>query len=185
MATTRAIARRRKYRFQRIHKLHYYVVSTGLIGAMLVCVLNTAAYLNRSPVLASIAFSCVLLTSLVIFTGFFLGITMVMGGNIPVDRIKYLIPHAAVGVLSPLFYTINVSIDLDRLGQPLSGWSLFCGFICLANLLVQFAMGKAVVRSRPLYIVPVSQGRERPNGRHVDKSAVLLDKFLVNSEDRT
>jgi hypothetical protein len=65
------------------------------------------------------------------------------------------VPHAMVGVLSPLIYTLNISIDVDGVGQsPISGWSLTCSVVCLLLLAVQFAMGRLVVRPEKLHLVP-------------------------------
>jgi len=126
----------------------------GLSGATLVCVVNTVAFATRGIGLAEVAFGLVLVTALVIFSAFFWGFYMAMSGNVPAGRLKYLLPHGAVGTLSPLFYTINISIDLDRLGQRVNVWSLATSFGCLAILLIQFGMGKAVVRPEPLRILP-------------------------------
>jgi hypothetical protein len=128
---------------------------------MLVCGLNTAAYASKRLDLATAAFAAVLVTALVIFVAFFLGFAMVLGGHIPVRRLKYLIPHAAVGMLSPLVYTLNIAAALDTLGEgPVSGVSVVASYVCLGLLLVQFAMGKAVVRPEPLRLVS-AQGVRR------------------------
>lgn len=151
-------APRRRYRFYRPHKVHYYLVITGIGLAILVCVLNTAAYVTQRMDLSMVAFFAILVTALIIFVAFFLGFTMVAGGHIPARRLKYVLPHAAVGMLSPLLYTLNISAALDTLGTgPVSRLSVTVSYVCLGLLLIQFAMGKAVVRPEPLRLVS-SQG---------------------------
>lgn len=150
-ANTRA---RRKHRFRRLHTLHYRIVLVGLTAATVVCVLNTWAYVNKSVLLADICFIAITITALIIFTAFFWGFFMLMNGYIPASRLKFLIPHASLGVLSPLLYTLNISVDLDGLGSsPISGLSLGCSLICLGLLLVQFWMGKSMVRPEALHLV--------------------------------
>lgn len=145
---------RKRYRFRRRHTPHYYLVITALSGAALVCVLKTAAYLTKSVILASISFGAVVFTALAVSVAFFWGFYMVMNGNIPVRRLRVLAPHAMLGVLSPLFYTLNISVALDSVGtQPESGLSLVTSFFCLGLLGIQFRMGRAVVRPEPIRLL--------------------------------
>jgi hypothetical protein len=145
---------RQRYRYRRRHTPHYYIVSTGISAAALVSLLNAIAYATRSIALANAAFVAVLFASLAVFTGYFWGFFMVMSGNIPVKRLKVLIPHAAVGTLAPLLYTLNVSIAVDGLGvRPVSMMSVVGSALSLILLCVQFVMGKAIVRPQPLRIV--------------------------------
>lgn len=145
---------RRRYRYFRRHTPHYYIVLSGISCAIIVCALNAWAFISRSLVLSNIAFAAVSITAVILSIAFFWGVFMVMSGNIPVHRIKYFVPHGLVGVLSPIVYTLNVSVDLGDLGiRPTSGLSLGCSLTCLALLAVQFAMGKAVVHPEPLRIV--------------------------------
>lgn len=149
-------AARRRYKFYRPHRVHYYLVVTGITLALLVCGVTTAAWATQRMDLANAAFAMVLVTDLIIFGAFFMGFFMIIEGNIPVRRIKVLLPHACVGMLSPLLYTLNIAAALNRIGEgPVSGTSVIVSFVCLGLLLVQFAMGKAVVRPEPLRVVSV------------------------------
>lgn len=117
--------------------------------------LEAIAFRTRSIQLANVAFGAVSITALLICVAFFWGFFMVMSGNIPAHRIRYFAPHGAVGVLSPLFYTLNICIGLDGLGtRPVSIWSVVCSGTCVVMLGVQVSMGKAVVHRAPLHIVP-------------------------------
>ncbi len=141
--------------------MHYYLVLTGLSLAVLVCLLNSVAYVTRRIDLATVAFTAILITALVIFSAFFMGFTMVIEGNIPGRRLNYLLPHAAVGMLSPLFYTLNIAAALDGAGiGPVSRISVVVSYVCLGLLVVQFLMGKAVVRPEPLRLVSAGGVRE-------------------------
>ncbi|MGH2441761.1 MAG: hypothetical protein ACRDFX_01185 [Chloroflexota bacterium] len=145
----------RRSHYHRRHTVHYFLVVPGVTAALISSALNGAAFATRSIVLSEITFAAVCITALIIFTAFFWGFYMIMSGHIPYHRLKILAPHAIVGVLSPLFYTLNISIDLDGLGiSPISGWALALSVVCLVLLAVQFTMGKLVVRSEPLHIVP-------------------------------
>lgn len=118
------------------------------------CVLNSVAYASKSIGLAQVAFGAIVVTALVVFAAFFWGFFMIMNGHIPARRLKVLLPHGAVGVLSPLLYTINISVALDAVGrEPVSMVSLVCGYASLALLSVQFTMGRAVVRTPPLRLL--------------------------------
>lgn len=144
----------RHHRYRRRHTLHYYIVLTGLTLAATVITLNTIAYISRSVTMATVAFFAVVVTTLVISTAFFWGFFMVMNGNFPARRIKVLIPHATVGVLSPLIYTLNISVELDGVGQsPVGGLALACSIVSFGLLLVQFTMGKLVVRPARLRVI--------------------------------
>jgi len=150
--------RRRRYRYWHRHTPHYYLVLTAISCAALVCLINLIGYLNKSLLVAEVAFAAAVGTSLVIFTTFFWGFYMLMSGNIPLHRMKYLLPHGAVGVLTPHLYTINISISLEGLGsQPVAGGQLALTVTCLAILGVQFSMGKAVVHRQPLHLVKPDQ----------------------------
>jgi hypothetical protein len=151
--TASRVSTRRGYRFRRRHRLHFYAVVSGVSGAIVVCIVNAIGYLTRDIQVAEIGFGCVLITAAAIFLAFFLGFTMLMSGYIPARRIKLVVPHGAVGMLSPLLYTINISIDLDQWARPVSGAALGCSVACLALLGVQVAMGRAVVRPDPIRIV--------------------------------
>jgi hypothetical protein len=152
--TRRAPRRRRPYHYVRRHTPHYFIVLSGISCAIIVCALNAWAFITRSLLLSDVAFAAVSVTAVVISVAFFWGIYMVMSGNIPAHRIKVFVPHGIVGVLSPIFYTLNISFDLNDLGiRPTSGLSLGCSLVCLALLGVQFAMGKAVVHSDPLQVI--------------------------------
>jgi hypothetical protein len=155
------LSARRRYKFYRPHRVHYYLVLTGITLALLVCALTTAAWATKRMDLAAIAFVAVLLTDMIIFSAFFMGFFMIIEGNIPTRRIKVLLPHAGVGMLSPLLYTLNIAAALDSIGEaPVSGISVIVSYVCLVLLLVQFAMGKAVVRPEPLRLVS-AQGVRR------------------------
>jgi hypothetical protein len=146
--------RQRRYRYLRQHTPHYYLVLTGITLALLVCGLNCWAFVTKGLLISEVAFGAVVVATLVIFTAFFWGFFMVMSGNIPAHRIRYFLPHGAVGVLSPLFYTLNISFDLEDLGvRPINGLSLVCSFLCLGLLGLQFAMGKRVVRPEPIRLL--------------------------------
>lgn len=147
-------ASRHRYKFHRPHKLHYYFVMASITMAVVVCTLNTIAYATRRLDLADVAFAAILVAALTIFCTFFLGFFMLMNGNIPAKRLKYLIPHGAVGTLSPLLYTLNIAAALDGLGtQPVGIVSLATSYASFALLGIQFAMGKAVVRPDPLRLL--------------------------------
>ncbi|HEX8918457.1 MAG TPA: hypothetical protein VF898_08135 [Chloroflexota bacterium] len=144
----------RRQRFRRRHTPHYFLVLAGLAGAVSVCTLNTIGFVNRSVQFAEICFAAVALTALLISVAFFWGFFMLMNGRIPSHRLRYFVPHGAVGVLSPLLYTLNISTALDDVGsQPVSGLSLVCSYACLGLLCIQFAMGKAVVRPPRLRVL--------------------------------
>lgn len=126
----------------------------GVFAASLVCVLNFIGYKTGSIQLAEWCFACIILANALISTAFFWGFFMVMNGHIPIKRIKVLLPHAMVGVLSPLLYTLNISINLEGLGaQSVSGLSLACSLACLALLAVQWMMGRAIVKPEPIRMV--------------------------------
>jgi hypothetical protein len=145
---------RQRYRFWRRHTPHYYLVLTAISAAVMVCLLNAWAFLSRSLMVSGVAFAMTLFAALAICTAFFWGFYMIMNGNIPVHRLKVLAPHAVVGFLSPLCYTLNISFDLDGVGsRPISGLSLACSAFCLLLLGVQFTMGKLVVRPEPLRVI--------------------------------
>ena len=146
--------RQRKHRFYRRHTPHYYLVVGGFVGAAAVSILDIAAFTSRSPLLAEISFAAVLLTAGLIFSAFFWGFYMLMNWRAPFHRLKFVIPHAAVGMLSPLIYTLNVSLELDSLGRSLPGWALAAALVSFALLCLQFSMGKAVVHAEPLRLVP-------------------------------
>jgi hypothetical protein len=154
----------------RKHTPHYYLVLSGISCALVVVALNAAAFSTRSLLLAEVAFAAVTVAALVIFTAFFWGFYMLMNGNIPVHRLKYLLPHACVGVLAPLFYTLNICVALEGLGHsPVSGLALGTSVLCLALLCLQFSMGKAVVHRTPLRLLvsrpaksfPLDTGRSK------------------------
>jgi hypothetical protein len=146
--------RKRRVRGRRRHTPHYYIVLSALSLAVIVCVLESVAYETKSIFLSEIAFVGVGLTTFVVSAAFFWGFYMAMSGNIPSHRLKVFLPHGAVGVLSPLLYTLNISVGLDALGTtPVGVWSVICSIGCLALLCIQFVMGKAVVRREPLRIV--------------------------------
>jgi uncharacterized membrane protein len=146
--------RRRRYRYRHKHMPHYYLVLIGISCAGLVCLINLVGLLSKSVLWAQVAFAAEVINSLVIFTAFFCGFFMLMSGHIPLHRLKYLLPHGAVGVLTPLLYTVNVSISLEGLGsQPVKGAELGLSLTCLAILAIQFSMGKAVVHREPLHLV--------------------------------
>ncbi len=144
----------KRYHYHRRHTPHFYLVISALSCATGVCVLKGIAFVNRSVPLATFSFFAVLLTALVVSAAFFWGFTMVMNGNIPTRRLKVLLPHAALGVLSPLLYTLNVSVDYSSVGNaPIGALSLGISLFCLLLLCVQFRMGRAVVRPEPLRLL--------------------------------
>lgn len=151
---TGASSRRKGYRFGRRHTPHYYLVVGSLFGASVVAGIDVIAYLNRSVVWAEAAFTAVLVTSLVVFVTFFLGVSMALTGRVPIDRLKYVAVHGAIGTLAPLVYTLNICFALDGVGHdPLTLGSVVCGVLCLVLLLGQFGMGKTVVYRTPLRLV--------------------------------
>jgi hypothetical protein len=145
---------RRRFRRLRRHTPHYYFVVTGVGGATVVGVLDGISYFQRSVYVGTVAFAAVLVTALVIFAGFFWGFSMAIRGKVPQDRLKYVIPHGAVGMLAPLLYTLNISLALDTAGNaPVNGGVLLCGVLSWLLLLVQFSMGKAVAHRPRLRLV--------------------------------
>lgn len=147
-------ASRRRYRYRRRHTPHYFFVLPAVSAAAGVCLLYWIAYLTRSIMLAEVAFAVVLLTALAVCVAYFWGFYMLMKGSIPQHRLKILIPHAGVGTLSPLLYTLNICFALDGLGsQPVTIWMLIISLLCLTLLGVQFTMGKALVRTGPLRVI--------------------------------
>jgi len=150
---------RRRYRYWRKHTPHYYLVLTALPCAVTVCILNAIAFFSRSILMAEVAFYATLATTLIILLTFFWGFCLVLTVNVPAHRMKYLIPHAAVGVLSPLAYSLNISLVVDTVGeQPVGAGLLIISCLCLALLLLQFSMGKGVVYNKPLYLIPGGRG---------------------------
>jgi hypothetical protein len=144
---------RSRYRFRRRHTPHYYLVLTSISAAIGVCVVDAVALVTQSVDLAGAAFVVTVAANIVLFTTFFWGFYMAMSGNIPLSRLKYFVPHAMVGLLTPLLYTLNICADLETLGQPLGGLSLACSVASLGLIGVQFAIGKAVVKPDPLRIM--------------------------------
>lgn len=144
---------RARYRFRRRHTPHYYFVLTSLSAAVGVCVVDAIALVTGSVDLAGAALVVTATANVVLFTTFFWGFYMAMSGNIPLHRIKYFVPHAMIGFLTPLLYTLNICADLETLGQPLTWVSLACGLGSLGLIGVQFAIGKAVVRPEPLRVM--------------------------------
>lgn len=157
MPTPRVVrgpAPRRRYRYHRRHTVHYYLVLTGVSAAAGVCLLYGAAYRTGSIVMGELAFAGAMVAGLAVFVAYFWGFYMLMSGNIPLQRVKILIPHAAVGTLSPLLYTLTICFGLDGLGsQPVTVWMPIISLLCLALLGVQFTMGKALVRPQPLRVI--------------------------------
>jgi hypothetical protein len=63
-----------------------------------------------------------------------------------------------VGTLSPLIYMLNISLALDAVGRrPVGFVSLMCACASLGVIILQFTMGKRVVKVEPLRVV-------RPDG---------------------
>lgn len=121
---------------------------------MVASVLTGVSFFTRQVTVAYVSFAMILLTSMLIFAAFFWGFSLVLIGRIPPRRLKYLAPHAAVGLLSPLLYTINVSFALDILdGKPASGALVISTTTSVLLLLVQFSMGKAVVHRAAIHLV--------------------------------
>lgn len=150
--SAKSVARRR-YRFRRRHTPHFYIVTSAISAAGAVCLLNAVAYSDKSVLMAEISFAAVCVTAVIVSAGFFWGFYMIMSGHIP-HRLNVLAPHGIVGVLSPLLYSLNISVDLDGLGRlPLSGWSFAASIVGFLLLGVQYTMGKLVVRPEPLRIV--------------------------------
>ena len=158
-----------RYKYHRRHTVHYYLVIASVFASACVCVLNFIGYKTGSIQLAEVCFASIVLANALISTAFFWGFFMVMNGHIPTRRIKVLLPHATVGVLSPLLYTLNISINLDGLGaQSVSGLSLACSVGCLGLLAVQWMMGRAIVKPEPIRImvptVPDAISAEKRHG---------------------
>jgi uncharacterized membrane protein len=145
---------RRRYRYRRRHTPHFYLVTSGLIAAAGVCVLNGSAYASGSIQLAELAFVSVGVTNLIIFAAYFWGFYMAMCGRVPIGRMKILVPHACVGVLTPLLYTLNISLDIENLGTaPVTGLALVCSICCFALICLQYGLGKLMVRPEPMHLV--------------------------------
>ncbi|MDQ2742439.1 MAG: DUF2231 domain-containing protein [Chloroflexota bacterium] len=160
---------RRRYRYWRKHTPHYYLVLTALPCALVVCILNAIAFFSRGILMAELAFYATLATTLIILVTFFWGFCLVLTIEVPVHRMKYLIPHAAVGLLSPLVYSLNISFIVDTVGsQPVNAGVLVTSCLCLALLLLQFSMGKGVVYNKPLYLIP--------GGRHLGVDRTTQNK---------
>lgn len=146
--------RRHVYRYRRRHTPHFYIVVSALSAAILVCGLHAIAYETQSVLMANVAFAGVVIAALAVFAAYFWGFYMLMSGHIPQKRLKILIPHAGVGTLSPLLYTLNISLALDGLGsQPVSLGMLCVSVLCLALLGLQFTMGRALVRTESLRLL--------------------------------
>jgi hypothetical protein len=144
----------RRHRYRRRHTPHFYIVIAALIAAAVVCVLNGIAFAREDVILASVAFAAVVAAMVVVSAAYFWGFYMLMSGNIPVKRLKILIPHAAVGVMSSLLYMLNVSASLDGLGaKPVSGVALACSLASFGVLGVQYLMGRAMVRPERLRVL--------------------------------
>lgn len=154
--------RRRRYRYFRRHTPHYFIVLTAVTAAIFVLMINSAAYKSGSLGMARAGLIATGIATLIICSAFFWGFSMVMGGNIPVHRLKYLVPHAAVGLLSPLFWAFNFTLALDNLGQRTSLELVIISGVCLVLLAVQFSMGKAVVHREPLHLVSSERARRMP-----------------------
>lgn len=145
---------RRRFHYFHRHTPHFYLVLAGISGAIVSFLMSLLAFDRRSIELSNIAFGVVAATSLVIFCAFFWGFYMLASGNIPTHRLRVFVPHAMVGVLAPLFYTINICLDLENVGiAPISEGAVICSGLCIVMLGIQFTMGKRVVRREPLHIV--------------------------------
>lgn len=154
--------RKTRYRYRRRHTPHYYLVIASVFAAALVCVLNIVGYKTGSVRLADVCFASIVVANATISSAFFWGFYMVMNGHIPVKKLKVLVPHAMVGVLSPVLYTLNISINLEGLGvQAVSAVSLACSFACLGLLSLQCVMGRAIVRPEPLRVLARPEFTER------------------------
>jgi len=152
---TRRPRQKRRFRYRHRHTPHYFLVLLGIGGAIVSFGGSLLAFTQHSVELSEIAFGVVTATSLIIFSAFFWGFTMLAGGNIPAHRIRIFVPHAIVGTLAPLFYTVNLSLDLQNLGAgPISAAGVTTSGLSIVMLGIQFAMGKRVTHREPLRLVP-------------------------------
>jgi len=144
----------RRHRYRRRHTVHYYTVVIALLCAAAVVALDAIGFVERDIGLSTAAFAAVGIATLAVFVAFFWGFYMLMSGSIPAKRIRRVVPHAALGVIAPLLYTLNLSAGLDDVGRkPVSGVSLGCSLACLLILCLQFWMGKMIVRPARLHVI--------------------------------
>ncbi|GAC1442780.1 MAG: hypothetical protein NVSMB52_00360 [Chloroflexota bacterium] len=143
-----------RHRYRRRHTLHFYLGATGLIASAITGVVSVVAYTTRSIAMATVSFFMMAVTALVVSTAFFWGFYMVANGNFPARRIKIVIPHAAVGTLSPLLYALNISLSLEGVGNArLTTLALICALLSFLLLALQFTMGRRVVRPTRLHVI--------------------------------
>jgi hypothetical protein len=149
----------RRYRYRRRHTPHFYIVTTAVSAAGVACILTSIAFVRGDVTLATVAFGAVVLAMVVVSAAYFMGFSMLMSGHIPSKRVKILVPHAVVGVLSPLLYMLNISAGLDGVGtRPVSGLALACSILSLAVLGGQYLLGRAMVRPERLRVLRPIEG---------------------------
>lgn len=145
---------RPRYRFRRSHKPHFYLGTSALVLALLLCVADLAALVHPSTATGELAFVVLIATLVAMLGSYFLGFFMVMDGNIPLHRIKVFLPHALVGSLSPLLYMLNFTIALDGAGRrPLALVSMLFAFVSAAAIGAQYLLGRRVTRVEGLRVV--------------------------------
>lgn len=145
---------RRRYRFRRRHTPHFYLVTVSLALAVGVVAADITGVLVAGVLTGEIAFAILSIAWVSVLVSYFWGFFMLMNGNLPVHRLKVFVPHAIVGTLSPLIYMLNISLALDAVGRgPVGIFSLFCACASLAVIILQFTMGRRVVKVEPLRVV--------------------------------
>lgn len=148
------VTARRRYRFRRRHTPHFYIVTAALSMALLLCAVDIVVWQESSLVAVHVAFGILAVTCLTVMAAYFWGFYMAMSGNIPTDRLKIFIPHAVVGSLSPLIYVLNLTVAFDSVDQPrLNGLSLVLAFVSVGILIIQYSMGRRVVRVERLQLL--------------------------------
>lgn len=141
----------RRWRYWRRHTPHFYLVLIAATCAVLACAATAAAYLNGGLVLGSTAAVMVGAAALAVCFAYFWGFFLLLSGQVPTNRFKFVVPHACVGTLSPLLFMLTFSLALDGMGKrPVSLWLVGLTAAGVLLLAVQATMGRAIVyRPRP------------------------------------
>lgn len=147
-----ASTRVRSIRFRRsFHRSpHYYLALTGLVSAVVVCVLNLWAYYNEGLSLTMAGFIALLVTTTILAITWFWGGLLLMFGVIVPSRLAYLIFHATLGSITPPLYALAIGLQIDSLGrQPVGDIEVELEIAALLVLSVQLISGWVMLKRRP------------------------------------
>lgn len=132
------------------HTPHYYLGLAGYLSAVAVLVLNLWAYYDESLVPTRIGFAATAVATAILLITWFWGVFLLMNGLILKRRLLYLLFHATLGSISPLFYTVNIGMQMNSLvTQPVSDIEIGLDFAALIALTVQLISGWVMLQRGP------------------------------------